>query len=71
LLDEVLALTERWQQREVRVRTLQQVKFLAPLLPEQQADVELTLKGDELRFTVRRDSEPLALGAFRLAAELP
>lgn len=46
---------------------LPQAKFTAPLLPEQTAQLELTLQGNELRFNVTRDAESLARGIFTLA----
>ena len=43
---------ERWLGRALSVRALPQAKFSAPLLPEQSAELELRLAGNELRFSV-------------------
>lgn len=68
LLDCVLQEAERWLQRPVRVLTLPNVKFTAPLLPDQSAELQLKLEADELRFTLSRDGAALAQGLFRIAA---
>lgn len=47
---------------------LPQAKFLAPLLPGQDATVELARDGTQLRFAWRRDGQLLAQGAFTIAA---
>jgi len=52
----------------LRAAGLSQVKFLAPLLPEQDATVEFLRDGAQLRFAWRRDGQLLAQGAFTLAA---
>jgi 3-hydroxymyristoyl/3-hydroxydecanoyl-(acyl carrier protein) dehydratase len=49
------------------VTGLAQAKFTAPLLPEQTAQLELTLQGRELRFSVTRDAASVARGSFTLA----
>jgi 3-hydroxyacyl-[acyl-carrier-protein] dehydratase len=46
---------------------LAQAKFTAPLLPEQTAQLQLTLQGSELRFSLTRDAESVARGTFTLA----
>ena len=66
LLHCVLDEAERWLGRAVSVRTLPQAKFSAPLLPEQDAELELRLTGDELRFSVTRDAQVLTQGLFTL-----
>ena len=48
------------------VAGLTQAKFTAPLLPEQTAQLQLTLQGSELRFSLTRDGDSLARGAFTL-----
>lgn len=67
LLDLVLAEAERWCGKALSVRSLPQVKFLSPLAPEQDAQVQLTLSGDELKFTLSRADALLVQGMFRLA----
>jgi len=49
------------------VTGLAQAKFTAPLLPEQTAQLELTLHGSELRFSLTRDADSVARGTFTLA----
>lgn len=67
LLDEVIAAAEQWLGRELQVAALPQAKFLAPLLPEQDAQVRLHMNGEELRFAVDRDGTTIAQGTFKLA----
>lgn len=69
LLEHALAGAEKWLQRPLQVQALKQAKFLAPLLPQQQAVLELALTQDELRFTVKRDDALIAQGAFKLTIE--
>jgi 3-hydroxymyristoyl/3-hydroxydecanoyl-(acyl carrier protein) dehydratase len=65
LLDHVLSAAEQWLGAAVRLRSLQQAKFVAPLLPDQDAQIQLKLQGTELRFTVTR--LPVANGAEVIA----
>ena len=69
LLDRVLIEAERWLQRSVRPASLPNAKFTAPLLPEQQAELQLKLDGDELRFNLSRDGASIAQGLFRIAGD--
>lgn len=66
LLDRVLAEAERWLRRSVRPSSLLNAKFTAPLLPEQDAELQIKLDGDELRFSFSRDGAPIAQGLFRM-----
>lgn len=51
--------------RGVGVRQVIDAKFLAPLLPDEDAEVELTgLDGGRVRFTVRRGSDTLVRGTL-------
>jgi hypothetical protein len=47
------------------------VKFHAPLLPEERADVTLEAAPDALRFQVTRGEQLIAQGAFTLASPQP
>lgn len=67
LLDCVLQEAERWLQRPVRALALPNAKFIAPLLPDQSAELQLKLDAKELRFTVNRDGALIAQGLFRIA----
>jgi 3-hydroxyacyl-[acyl-carrier-protein] dehydratase len=66
VLDRVLQAAELWQQRALRVGGLKQVKFHAPLLPAEQADIALELTGTALRFQVTRAAQLIAQGTFQL-----
>jgi 3-hydroxyacyl-[acyl-carrier-protein] dehydratase len=67
LLQRVLDEAERWLGRELSARALPQAKFSAPLLPEQDAELELRLAGNELRFSVTRAGHVVTQGRFALA----
>jgi 3-hydroxymyristoyl/3-hydroxydecanoyl-(acyl carrier protein) dehydratase len=67
VLDLVLQAASEWQQRTVSVSGLKQVKFLAPLLPEERADVVLEVVSGALSFRVARGERVIAQGAFVLA----
>jgi 3-hydroxymyristoyl/3-hydroxydecanoyl-(acyl carrier protein) dehydratase len=67
LLDCVLKEAERWLQRPVRPLALPNAKFIAPLLPDQTAELQLKLEAEELRFTISRDGSTIAQGSFRIA----
>jgi 3-hydroxyacyl-[acyl-carrier-protein] dehydratase len=69
LLDRVLIEAERWLQRPVCPSSLPNAKFTAPLLPEQDAELQLKLEGDELRFNLSRAGSTLAQGMFRIAGD--
>jgi 3-hydroxyacyl-[acyl-carrier-protein] dehydratase len=69
LLDLVLEHAERWRGAPLRVAALHQVKFTAPLLPEQDARLQLNLRDQELRFSITREGAKIAQGVFMLAAE--
>lgn len=69
LLDRVLEAAERWLQRSLSPSSLPNAKFTAPLLPEQDAELQLKLDGDELRFNLSRDGSSIAQGLFRVSGE--
>lgn len=71
LLDTALAQAEAWLQRPLRVAGLPNAKFIAALLPEQAAELELTYRGTELRFSWHRDTAVIAQGVFRIAEAQP
>jgi 3-hydroxymyristoyl/3-hydroxydecanoyl-(acyl carrier protein) dehydratase len=68
LLDCVLDEVQRWLGSAPVATGLTQAKFTAPLLPEQTAQLELTLQGKELRFGLTRDAVSVAKGAFTLGS---
>ena len=65
VLDQVAAALARTGGR--RLAELVQVKFLAPLLPEQEAQLQLEASEDRLRFRVLRQDSLIASGEARLA----
>ena len=67
LLDCVLEEAQRWLGAMPAATGLSQAKFTAPLLPEQTAQLQLTLQGNELRFSLARDADSVARGSFTLA----
>jgi 3-hydroxyacyl-[acyl-carrier-protein] dehydratase len=67
LLQCVLDEAERWLGTQLSVRTLPQAKFSAPLLPEQDAELELRRTGNELRFSMTRAAQVVTQGLFTLA----
>jgi len=69
LLEAVLEAAAELLGREPVVAQLAQAKFLAPLLPGQDASIELALLGDALDFRVLRAGAPLAQGRFVVRAE--
>ena len=67
LLDWVIKLFDTWRTRGTRVTGLKHVKFHAPLLPGEQADVVLEHDGAVLNFRVTRDGQPVAQGILTLS----
>lgn len=66
LLEQVALALRAW--RGERLARVQDAKFVAPLLPEQQAQVTLSDTGGRLRFEIRRGDELLARGTVEGAA---
>ena len=66
LLDRVAAALARW--RGQRIAALPQVKFLAPLLPEEGAELHLDDDGKSMRFSILRNGVLIANGTVTLAA---
>lgn len=64
MLDRVVAAIERvWK---LRVSGLPQVKFLAPLLPHQQATLKLTQSDQSVKFSIARDAAIVASGVVEV-----
>jgi len=68
VLDWVMKRFDEWRSDGARVAGLKQVKFHAPLLPGERADVLLEHDGASLNFRVARGGQPVAQGAFTLTA---
>ena len=69
LLDHVQQAAQAWLGARTQVRAIPQVKFIQPLLPEQDARIDLRRAGEELRFTITRGEDTLAQGVMTLSAE--
>lgn len=65
LLDRVAAALERW--RGQCIAALPQVKFLMPLLPEEEAELRLDDDGKSVRFSILRNGMLIANGVVLLA----
>ncbi len=53
----------------LRLETLSHAKFLSPLRPEQDAKIEVDVRGRAVRFRCLRDADIIAVGEIVLAAE--
>ena len=65
LLDRVAGAFERW--RGQRVAGLPQVKFLRPLLADQEAELVLVDDGKSIRFTIAHEGTAIAGGSVEPA----
>ncbi len=68
VLDAVIAAAEAWLGRPLGALALPQVKFVQPLLPAQDARIELDRQEGRLRFRGLRDDALLASGVLEPAA---
>jgi len=66
LLDAVIEAAQHWLRTPIQLRTLTQAKFIAPLLPDQAAQIELRRQGSGLRFSVTRGATTLAQGLLQI-----
>jgi 3-hydroxyacyl-[acyl-carrier-protein] dehydratase len=66
LLDRVAAALAQW--RGQRIAALPQVKFLAPLLPEQDAELSLHDDGKSIRFDISHGTVSVASGIVHTVA---
>jgi 3-hydroxymyristoyl/3-hydroxydecanoyl-(acyl carrier protein) dehydratase len=67
LLDAVVSAAEDWLGTRLSVRGLPRAKFLAPLLPEESARIELAIRGPRLEFAVLRGETAIASGVLQVA----
>ena len=65
LLDRIAAAIERSQ--GTRLAKIAAVKFLAPLKPEQDAELRITRDGMRVYFRIDRDASPILRGEGELA----
>lgn len=65
LLDRVVAAVAEW--KRARVVGLPQVKFLRPLLPEEEALLRLDAAGKGIRFHISHDGSAIATGQVEIA----
>lgn len=66
LLEHVAKALRDW--REERLAHVLEAKFLAPLYPDEQAELELGEVAGRIRFEIRRDGNVLARGVIEGAA---
>jgi 3-hydroxyacyl-[acyl-carrier-protein] dehydratase len=71
LLDELLSAAERQLGRRLPIAGLPQVKFLAPLLPAEEAYGALEIDGARLTFRVERAGELIARGSLTRCGTAP
>jgi len=69
VLDAVISAAQAWLGTGFRVERLAYAKFLAPLKPEETAEIDLLLQGPRLEFVVHRGGTALAKGAFDCVGE--
>lgn len=69
ILDEIAAFAVTLEGVSGRVARIPQVKFIAPLLPEQQATIELEVDatGTRIRFRVERGDDLIASGELAMS----
>jgi 3-hydroxyacyl-[acyl-carrier-protein] dehydratase len=65
-LDALVSAAERQLGRALRIAGLAQAKFLAPLLPEQQACCAIEIDGARVDFRIEQAGRPIARGSFTL-----
>jgi 3-hydroxyacyl-[acyl-carrier-protein] dehydratase len=68
LLERLVEAAEQAIGAPLRVTGLPQVKFVAPLLPDEEALAVMEWAPNSLRFRVERAGQMIAQGAFQLAA---
>jgi len=66
LLDGVIESAQQWLGGSLRVLGLRQVKFIAPLLPDQEARIDLVLSDQSLDFSVQCGDAVLAKGSLTI-----
>lgn len=66
VLEHVASALRKW--RNVRLARVREVKFLAPLYPDESAELELTGLPGQVRFEIRREGKVLARGVVEGAA---
>jgi len=64
ILDEVICAAEAWLGDGFHVHGLSHAKFLAPLMPDETARIELALRGSLLEFAVYRGEATIAKGTL-------
>jgi 3-hydroxyacyl-[acyl-carrier-protein] dehydratase len=69
VLDAVISAAQAWLGTGFRVERLAYAKFLAPLKPEETAEIDLLLQGPRLEFVVHRSGSALAKGSFDCTRE--
>ncbi len=67
ILDHVIAAAQGRMRQPIRVLGLEHAKFSRPLLPEEEATVDIEVRASVLRFTVAAEAGTIARGSFKLA----
>ena len=62
MLEHVALALRAW--RDQRLARVREVKFLAPLRPQERAELELVERDGQLRFELRREGQVLARGVI-------
>jgi 3-hydroxyacyl-[acyl-carrier-protein] dehydratase len=69
ILDAVISAAQAWLGPDLAIERLSYAKFLAPLKPDEAAQIELVLRAPRLEFLVNCGSTAIAKGAFDNNAE--
>lgn len=69
VLDAVISAAQTWLGAGFHVERLAYAKFLAPLKPDETAEIDLVLRAPRLEFAVYRGGTALAKGAFDCGRE--
>jgi len=69
VLDAVISAAQTWLGAGFHVERLAYAKFLAPLKPDETAEIDLVLRAPRLEFAVYRGGTALAKGTFDCVGE--
>jgi 3-hydroxyacyl-[acyl-carrier-protein] dehydratase len=64
VLDAVISAAQAWLGEDLAIGRLSYAKFLAPIKPDETAQIDLLLHSPRLEFSVCRGSTAIAKGAF-------
>ncbi len=69
ILDAVISAAEEWLGKDHAVDRLSFAKFLAPMSPDETAQIDLLFRSPRLEFSVCRESTTIAKGAFDIVTD--